>query len=118
MLRINSKQANINLHQYIMNAWNIEEEDQGRSWQDTAEAIREAFSFEAYSSEYERRQNKQEAFKNWLSGLPRGLGDFFLCQAVEDLGNILNQTEAERNKYTEDKACETLSYLIYREVMQ
>ena len=117
MLKTNSKQARINLHSYIMDSWNIEPEDQGRSWQETAEAIREAFSFEAYSSEYERRQNRQEAFKDWLCGLPRGLGDFFLCQAVEDLGDILDQTEAERAKYTEDKASDTLSYLIYREVM-
>lgn len=117
MLKTNSRQAKENLKSYIMESWNLEAEEQGRTWEETREAIKESFYFQAYRSEYERRQNKQEAFKNWLSGLPRGLGDFFLCQAVEDLGNILNQTEAERNRYTEDKACETLSYLIYREVI-
>lgn len=117
MLKTNSRQARENLKSYIMTAWNLEPEDQGRSWAETREAIKASFYFQAYNSEYERRQNKQEAFKNWLSGLPHGLGDFFLCQAVDDLGSILNQTEAERNRYTEDQACEKLSYLIYREVM-
>ena len=118
MLKTNSRQAKENLKSYIMTAWNLEPEEQGRTWEETREAIKESFYFQAYRSEYERKQNKQEAFKNWLSGLPHGLGDFFLCQAVEDLGNILNQTEAERNKYTEDQANESLAYLIYREVMQ
>lgn len=118
MLKTNSRQAKENLKAYIMASWNLEAEEQGRTWEETQEDIKESFYFQAFRSEYERKQNKQEAFKNWLSGLPRGLGDFFLCQAVEDLGNILEQTEAERAKYTEDKASDTLSYLIYREVMQ
>lgn len=118
MLRTNSKQAIKNLRAYIMDSWNLEPEEQGRTWAETQEAIIESFKQQAYSSEYDRRQNRQEAFKNWLAGLPKGLGDFYLCQAVKDLGNILDQTEAERNKYSEDQACNTLSYLIYREVMQ
>ena len=117
MLKTNSKQARENLKAYIMAGWNIEEDEQGRTWQETQRDIIDSFIYQAYSSEYERRQNRQEAFKNWLMGLPRNLGDFCLCRAVEDLGNILNQTEAERAKYTEDKASDTLSYLIYREVM-
>lgn len=118
MLKTNSRQAKENLRNYIMTSWNLDPEDQGKTWAETKEDIKESFYFQAYSSVYERRQNKQEAFKNWLSGLPHGLGDFFLCQAVEDLGNILNQTEAERNRYTEDQASELLAYLIYKEVMQ
>lgn len=117
MLKTNSRQAKENLKAYIMASWNLEAEEQGRTWEETKEDIKESFYFQAFRSEYERNQNRQEAFKNWLSGLPHGLGDFFLCQAVEDLGNILSQTEAERNKYTEDKACDTLAYLIYKEVM-
>lgn len=117
MLRTNSKQARENLKAYIMTGWNIEEDEQGRTWEETKRDIIEAFNYEAYSSEYERRQNRQEAFKNWLLGLPRNLGDFCLCNAVKDLGDILEQTEAERNNYTEDKASDTLAYLIYKEVM-
>lgn len=118
MLKTNSKQAKINLHSYIMDSWNIEPEDQGRSWPETQESIREAFYIEAYNSEYERKQNRQEAFKIWLSGLPKGLGDYHLCQAVQDLGDILEETQAERERYTEEQASNKLGCLIYREVMQ
>lgn len=118
MLKTNSKQARENIRAYILDSWNLEPEEQGRTWEETQEAIKESFYFQAYSSEYERKQNRQEAFKNWLAGLPKGLGDFNLCQAVEDLGDILDETEAEKSRYTEDQANKLLSYLIYREVMQ
>ena len=118
MLKTNSKQARVNLHSYIMNCWNLEPEDQGRSWPETQESIKEAFYYQAYSSDYERKQNRQEAFKNWLAGLPKGLGDYHLCQAVQDLGDILQETQAERERYTEAQASDKLGSLIYREVMQ
>lgn len=118
MFRTNSKQARENLKNYIMQSWNIEEEDQGRTWKETQKDIIDSFNYEAYSSEYERRQNRQEAFKNWLLGLPRNLGDFCLCNAVKDLGDILEETEEERARFTEDQAEEKISALIYTEVFR
>lgn len=117
MLKTNSKQARENLKAYIMTRWNIEEEEQGRTWEETKRNIIDSFNYQAYCSEYERRQNRQEAFKNWLLGLPRNLGDFCLCQAVDDLGDILEETKEERSRFTEDQAEEKISALIYREVM-
>lgn len=99
-----------------MDSWNIEPEDQGRSWAETQEDIILSFIDQAYLTEWQRKQNRQEAFKDWLAGLPRGLGDFFLCQAVEDLGDILEENQAEREQYSQSQAEEKLSYLIYREV--
>lgn len=116
MLRTNSKQARLNLRSYIMDAWNIEEGDQGRDWNETRDSIKNSFYIEAYSSEWEQCQRVQNAFINWLGGLPRGLGDFYLCQGVEDLGNILEETEAERAQYAEIEAQDKLAYLIYKEV--
>lgn len=116
MLRTNSKQAKQNLQAYIMTAWNIEDGEEARSWKATASAVWADFIRCAYSSEYERKQNKQEAFKGWLQGLPRGLGDFYLYEAVRDLGDILEETEEERNRYTEDQASDKLAMLIYCEV--
>lgn len=116
MLRTNSKQAKQNLQAYIMKAWNIEDGEEARSWKATASAVWSDFIRCAYSSEYERKQNRQEAFEGWLQGLPRGLGDFYLYEAVRDLGDILEETEEERNRYTEDQASEKLATLIYCEV--
>ena len=118
MLRTNSKQARENLKAYIMTGWNIEEDEQGRTWKETQRDIIDSFNYQAYSSEYERRQNRQEAFKNWLLGLPRNLGDFCLCWAVDDLGDILEESEEERNRFTEQQAEEKISELIYMEVFR
>jgi len=37
---------------------------------------------------------------------------------VNILGDILEETEAERNRFNEDKAAEMMTKLIYREVMK
>ena len=59
-----------------------------------------------------------EYFIYWCEGLPSVLDtDYYLSRsAVQDLGDILEQTEAERNKYTESEAEEKLTYLIWREI--
>ena len=114
MLRTNSKQAKQNLQAYIMTAWNIDGE--ARSWKATASAVWSDFIRCAYSSEYERKQNRAQAFAGWLQGLPKGLGDFYLHEAVRDLGDILEETEEERNRFTEDQASEKLATLIYCKV--
>lgn len=116
MLRTNSKQAKQNLQAYIMTAWNIEDGEEARSWKATASAVWSDFIRCAYSSEYERKQNRQKAFEDWLQGLPRGLGNFYLHEAVRDLGDILEETEEERNRYTEDQAEKKLTYMIYGEI--
>ena len=59
-----------------------------------------------------------EYFIYWCEGLPGVLDtDYYLSRsAVQDLGDILEQTEAERNKYTESEAEEKLTYLMWREI--
>ena len=46
MLKTNSKQAITNIRAYIMESWNIEPEEQGRTWEETSEAIIKAFEIE------------------------------------------------------------------------
>lgn len=117
MLRTNSRKAKENIRAYIMDSWNIEPEEAGRTWEETREDVKQEFVRCAYSSDYEKHQNRQQAFKNWLCGLPRCLGDFVLAQGVEVLGAILEETPEQDSKYTEDQAEELLSYLIFREVI-
>lgn len=118
MLKTNSKKAIKNLKIYIMDSWNIEEGEETRTWTETKEDIQESFTIEAYNSKYQRQQNRQEAFIEWLQGLPRGLGDHVLCRGQETLGQILEQTEQERQQYEEMESQKRLSYLIYREVFK
>lgn len=100
----------------ILASWNIEPGEEERTWKETKEDIMNSFISEAYSSDYERRQNRQEAFIDWLCGLPRGLGDHVLCKGIETLSKILEETTEEANRYSETQAQKKLSYLIYREV--
>lgn len=60
----------------------------------------------------------QEMFIDWCEGLPSLLdtSSYYLHSAVKMLGDILEETEQERSKYTEEQAESTLSYLIYKEV--
>lgn len=114
MLKTNSKQARQNVQNYIIT--------------NASEYITECYELptegkaifssiaEIYKQEY-REPMTQENFTKWAQGLPcGGLFDYYLHSAVNDLGDILEETEEERNRYTEQQAERILSYLIYREI--
>lgn len=124
MLKTNSKKAKENIWKYIfddldyMNEYRGEEIKPGDR-KAMAAAIDNAFTLEAYNTPYEKRQNRQQAFEDWASGLALGgMFDYYYynADAVDILGNILEETETERNKYTEEQAAHVLTYLIYREI--
>lgn len=64
------------------------------------------------------RVSELELFEFWAQDLPSAFNfDYYLCgQAIDDLGNILEETEEEKNDYSYQQAEELLTYLIYREV--
>ena len=119
MLRTNSKQAITNIRAYIINGFNgenygIETPD---TFEEVAKFIYNTFADE-YLCEYNRRRSEQEVFIEWCSGLPSVIDTcyYYNRSAVEDLGDILEETEEERNRYTEQDAERLLSCLIYREI--
>ena len=119
MLRTNSKKAIENIRTYIMENFNGEnyEVETPETFKETATFIYNTFADE-YLYEYNRRRNEQEVFMEWCQGLPSVIDTcyFYNRSAVEDLGDILEETEEERNKYTEEEAEKCLTYLIYREI--
>lgn len=59
------------------------------------------------------------AFFNWAQGLALGqMFAYYYEPAVDILGNILEETEEEKARYTESEAEELLTKLIYREVTE
>ena len=59
-------------------------------------------------------------FRDWAQGLAMG-GLFcywYNRYAKDDLGEILEESETEKAKYTEEQACECLTSLIYREIIR
>ena len=114
MLRTNTKAAKQNLMNYIRSS--AEEYISEQYELPTEGKAIFASIAEIYRTEY-RKPMTQANFTEWAQGLPcGGLFDYYLHSAVDDLGEILEETEEERNRYTEQQAERTLSYLIYREI--
>jgi hypothetical protein len=66
------------------------------------------------------RKNELAAFADWCAGLCGVLDTcyFYNRSAVGDLGAILKETEEEKARYTEEQAENTLTFLIYRELIK
>lgn len=64
------------------------------------------------------REPLQEIFISWLRGLPGVVSseDFLFSNAVDFMAGILQESEAEKAKYSESDAEELAAYLIWREV--
>lgn len=125
MLKTNSKKACENIRKYIM-----QDSDYLKECADfDGVTLNEERDFLAYAWRLFTEQKKYEIERNyhnpnfgifldWAQGL--ALGGLFCYyynrSAVADLGDILEESEEERGKYTEQQAEETLSRLIYREL--
>lgn len=126
MLRTNSKAAREAVRAYILEDLEYLAERYPErtfeTFEDAARAIWEAFQSEEkhYLTDpnWRRRMTEQDIFEDWASGL--ALGGLFLyyynVSAVDLLGDILQETQTERNKYSEQDAERLLTYLIYAEV--
>ena len=123
MLKTNSKKARENVQEYIMNNFDGSGYDiqQPETFKATAEIIYNTFLAEHWSSANIRRYykwNEYASFIDWASGLPSILDCcyYYNRSAVDDLGAILEETEAEKAKYKEADAEGLLTLLIYREI--
>ena len=121
MLKSNSSTALKNLRGYIVSNTDFEVYGfkQSEDWKDCGKYIMTAF----YSEKVEHDKRKipyQDLFVEWLSGLPSVFDScyYYNRSAVDDLGMILEETEEEKARFDERKAEQTLSWLIYREVLK
>ena len=119
MLKTNCKQAIDNIRAYILEHFDCSayDEEAPEGFQQTAEYIMRCFYHEKVEHD-KRNLSLQTLFIEWLAGLPTSLDAcyYYNRSAIKDVGDILEETEEERSKYTEKQACELLSCLIYREV--
>lgn len=122
MIKSNSKKAIENIKLYIIEGFegyddldnmNISTFEYARDY------IKEAFNNEV--GNYRTNQiGLYNAFREWCQGLPSVLDTcyYYNRSAIKDLGDILEETEEERNKYTEEDAEERLTQLIFREIFK
>ncbi len=130
MLKTNTKKARENIRKYILDIYepvdytnnNIDTNKQ--TFEEIAEVIKEVFKLEKLNNEnarqyyYRKNYSMYEIFKEWCKGLPSIIDTcyYYNRSAVKDLGDILEETEEERSRFTEAEAEEKLTYLIYREI--
>lgn len=56
---------------------------------------------------------------DWMQGLPTAFpvaDDIFLHSAVDFLGDLLDETEEEKQRFTDEQAEKRSVYLLYREL--
>lgn len=123
MLKTNSKKAKENIRNYIIDNFTAENytDTPPTEWHEIAVFIYDTFRSEKYNCPQDYRYyNGMEsyAFTDWCQGLPSVLDTcyYYNRSAVEDLGNILEQTIIERNRYGEDQAERQLTALIYQTI--
>lgn len=124
MLRSNSKQVHLNVQKFIRERVNSEEArciDKDMPFQSIARIIDHVFRMEKVERDNRylaHRISLQQLFTEWMQGLPLVLDAtyYYFCEAHEDVRAILEETEEEADKYTEEAAEEFLTWLIYREI--
>lgn len=125
MLRTNSKKAAENIQAYIVDNFTPENytDNPPQEWPEIAAFILATFRSEKYSCPQDVRYyhgNEQAAFADWCAGLPSVFDTlyFYNRSAVDDLGAILEETEQEKARYTEQQAEQLLTILIYRQLQK
>lgn len=118
--RTNSKQARQNVRAYTManfdgSSYDIETPS---TYKETAAVVLSIFRDEMPALGSYARMSEGQRFEVWAKGLPSVFDTcyYYNRSAVDDLGAILNETDEEKNQYSEEQAAKLLTALIYREL--
>lgn len=124
-IRSNSKKAINNIRQYVINRYNGEDYDKYSPEYNAVTFEQMAFCIlsdvkrvKIYDMKRYRNYSWQDAFADWGAGLP-GILDtcyYYNRSAIDDLAEILEETEEEKSRYDEQDAERLLSNLIFREL--
>lgn len=117
MIKLNTKKAREKVRAYILANYEPDGYDNAPS---ASEPFYRVASFILKTCAKEKGQGVAygKDFKDWAQGLPSLLdcGYYYNRSANKDLGDLLEQTAAERAKYSESDSEEVLTTLIYREL--
>lgn len=123
MLKTNSKQARENVRQYIRDntdfcGYSALKMISPRLASFPSLAIDIMNVFRTEKRHNMNKHNEFQTFLDWTQGLPSALDCCYWYNrpAVDDLGDILEQTGEERSRYDEEQAGQLLTWLIYREL--
>ena len=126
MLETNSKKAIKNTRAYILKHFHGERykfSGDKNNFHDVATFIYKCFKEEKckYKESYYARigYSTRDIFEEWAEGLPSVLDTcyYYNRSAVDDLAEILEETETEKQKYNDEtNAAGLLTWLIYIEI--
>lgn len=121
MLKTNSKKVKEKIKNYIIKLYNNEGYNvpKATTFEEMKENIKKASYNTVIKYELMRRSTLFDAFECWCSGLPYLLdtADYYCYNsAIDILGDILEETEEERSRFSELEAEKKLTYLIFREI--
>ena len=120
MLKTNSKKALENIRAYVMDNFTPENYDlePSNDFATAAKVIYNCFIDEKSGTNDWGRVSESVIFADWCAGLPSIFNTcyYYNRSAVDDLGEILEETEEEKEKYTQTEAEKLLTALIYREI--
>lgn len=129
MLKTNSKKARENIRKYILDNIDFTGYEGYKGFECCTDIDLTDFTvvakalhviFVAESRYKDDRLTEKERFIDWCQGLPNSLntGYYYNRSAIDDLGEILEENEAKKEKYTNCQAERLLSSLIYRELSE
>lgn len=127
MLKTNSKKTIVKVRRWILcNAAEAGEYDnmpipQNDEW--TEEQFNELSAWILKTAESEKfychYPTRLDMFRDWAAGLPSALNtaDYYYSHSARDvLGDILEETKAERERFTEKDALRVMDTLVFREL--
>nr|DAW38309.1 MAG TPA: hypothetical protein [Caudoviricetes sp.] len=129
MLKTNSKEVMNRIKKVIMDSYEAAEEyytfdgsTMKTEYNDICKDIMNMFYIEKlqFDNRYKAgRISKSDLFMDWMQGLPSAFpvsNDIFLSSAVDFLGDLLDETETEKEKFTDEQAEKRSVYLLFREL--
>ena len=120
MLKTNSKKALENIRSYIVDNFTPENYnlELSNDFATAAKVIYNCFIEEKSGTNDWGRVSESVIVADWCAGLPSIFDTcyYYNRSAVDDLGEILEETEEEKEKYTQTEAEKLLTALIYREI--
>lgn len=121
MLKTNSKKVKEKIKNYIIELYDDKGYDvpKATNFDEMKENIKKVSYNDVISYELARKSTLFAAFESWCSGLPYLLNtaDYYCYNsAIDILGDILEETEEERSRFSELEAEKKITYLIFKEI--
>lgn len=131
MLKTNSKKVIEKVRKYCVDSWNDYAEEEGlptaESFEVASKEILKNCINEKLCFEKEKRLDFLKhyysnsffaAFEDWCQGLPRSLDTYYYYNriAVDQLGDWLEESEEEKQRFSETEAEQKITYLLFREL--